>query len=243
MLEVNAVGKKYRDFVLRDISFSLEGGYLTGMVGANGAGKTTLLRILAGIDSHFKGDFSVNGISFRKSPLEVKNKAAYIAEGNSFFWEKTALENAELLGNYYSRWSDEIYGEWLERLQISAKQPLGELSKGGRMKFQIAFAMAHQPCVFLLDEPTAGFDPVFRKEFRNILQELLEDKISVLMSTHIISDLEKIADEIILLENGELVLKENRLELEDSTGRFNLELGGAGHIRGIIRERGERNEI
>lgn len=108
-------------------------------------------------------------------------------------------------------------------MNIPPTKPLYELSKGMKMKFQISFAMAHSPKLLILDEPTAGFDPVFRIDFLNILQDILDRDISILMSTHITSDLDKIADYIILLDNGEIKINDTKESLEDNSKRKQIE--------------------
>lgn len=217
-IECKHIGKIRKDFQLKDISFSLEEGYICGIVGENGAGKTTLMNILAGLDRHFTGEVMVHNISMRANPIAAKNKLAIISEGIRFYTEKSPIENGMLLGKYYKEWNAEVFGEWLKRLEIHERCLLSSYSKGTQMKFQVAFAMAHNPSVLILDEPTAGLDPVFRKEFLSILQETLQDeKTSVLMSTHITSELDKIADYIMVLENGSLTTKDSK---ENLTERF-----------------------
>ena len=117
----------------------------------------------------------------------------------------------------------EDYYIWLDKMNIPKGQPLYQFSKGMKMKFQVSFAMAHSPKFLLLDEPTAGFDPVFRKDFLNMLQDILNQDIGILMSTHITSDLDKIADYIILLDNGEIKINDTKEALEDNFKRKQLE--------------------
>lgn len=137
--------------------------------------------------------------------------------------DKTAYENGVLLGEYFNNWSMEDYYIWLDKMNIPKGQPLYQFSKGMKMKFQVSFAMAHSPKFLLLDEPTAGFDPVFRKDFLSMLQDILNQDIGILMSTHITSDLDKIADYIILLDNGEIKINDTKEALEDNFKRKQLE--------------------
>ena len=112
---------------------------------------------------------------------------------------------------------------WLDKMNLPKGQPLYQFSKGMKMKFQICFAMGHSPKFLLLDEPTAGFDPVFRKDFLNILQYILNQDVGILMSTHITSDLDKIADYIIILDNGEIMINDTKEALEDEFKRSKIE--------------------
>lgn len=217
------VEKKYKDFSLKPISFTMESGYLTGLIGINGAGKTTLINILSGLDTDFQGKIIVNGLDIKENLEEAKQEIGLVSENLSFFMDHTALENGELLGKYFKNWSIENYYIWLDRMNIPPTQPIYEFSKGMKMKFQISFAMAHSPKILILDEPTAGFDPVFRRDFLNILQDILDKYIGILMSTHITSDLDKIADYILLLDNGELKLNDTKEALEDISKRKQVE--------------------
>lgn len=198
------VCKSYKNFSLKSISFELESGYLTGMIGVNGAGKSTLINILAGIDSKYEGHVIIDGSDLRENYEEAKQKIAIVSERISHFMDLTPLENGEMLGAYFENWSMEKFYMWLDRLELPKGQPLYQLSKGMYMKYQLAFAMSYGAKFLLLDEPTAGFDPVFRKDFMRILQEIRDKDIGILMSTHILSDIEHVADYIFEMDHGEV---------------------------------------
>ena len=223
IIKCENIQKKYKSFSLKNINLTIESGYLTGLIGVNGAGKTTLIDILAGIDTNFEGDVTVDGININEDLKRVKEMIGLISEKNTFFLDNTALDNGLMLGKYFKNWSMEEYYLWLDKMNIPKGQPIYQFSKGMKMKFQISFAMAHKPKFLLLDEPTAGFDPVFRKEFIRMLQEILENDIGVLMSTHITSDLDKVADYIILIDNGEIKINDTKEALEDEFKRNRLE--------------------
>lgn len=223
IIKCENIEKNYKNFSLKSLSFNIEAGYLTGLIGVNGAGKTTLINILAGLDKNFKGIVNINGIDIKENPEEAKQQIGVVSEKLSFFMDKTALENGLLLGKYFKNWSMENYYIWLDKMNIPKAQPLYQFSKGMKMKFQISFAMGHSPKFLLLDEPAAGFDPVFRKDFLEMLQDILSEDIGILMSTHITSDLDKIADYIILLDNGEIKLNDTKESLEDNLKRKQME--------------------
>ncbi|WP_352416843.1 ABC transporter ATP-binding protein [Clostridium tertium] len=222
-IQCENIVKKYKDFLLKSVSLTIKPGYLTGLIGVNGAGKTTLINIISGLDTDFEGKVNINGIDIKKNTSEAKQEIGLISEKLSFFMDKTAYENGVLLGEYFNNWSMEDYYIWLDKMNIPKGQPLYQFSKGMKMKFQVSFAMAHSPKFLLLDEPTAGFDPVFRKDFLNMLQDILNQDIGILMSTHITSDLDKIADYIILLDNGEIKINDTKEALEDNFKRKQLE--------------------
>lgn len=219
IIQCKNIEKDYKNFSLKSLSFNIEAGYLTGLIGANGAGKTTLINILAGLDTDFKGIVNINGIDIKENPEEVKQQIGVVSEKISFFMDNTALENGLILGKYFKNWSMENYYIWLDKMNIPKAQPLYQFSKGMKMKFQISFAMGHSPKFLLLDEPSAGFDPVFRKDFLGMLQDILSQDIGILMSTHITSDLDKIADYIIVLDNGEIKLNDTKEAIEDNLKR------------------------
>lgn len=223
IIKCENIEKNYKDFYLKSLSFTIEAGYLTGLIGVNGAGKTTLINILAGLDTDFQGIVTINGTDIKKDLEEAKQQIGVVSEKLSFFMDNTALENGLLLGKYFKNWSMEDYYIWLDKMNIPKGQPLYQFSKGMKMKFQISFAMAHSPKFLLLDEPAAGFDPVFRKDFLRMLQDILNKDIGILMSTHITSDLDKIADYIILLDNGEIKLNDTKEVLEDNLKRTQMD--------------------
>lgn len=223
IIKCENIEKNYKKFFLKSLSFTIKPGYLTGLIGVNGAGKTTLINIIAGLDTDFQGRVSINGIDIKKNPEEAKEQIGVVSEKLSFFMDNTVLENGLLLGKYFKNWSMENYYIWLDKMDIPKGKPLYEFSKGMKMKFQISFAMGHSPKFLLLDEPAAGFDPVFRKDFLRMLQDILNEDIGILMSTHITSDLDKIADYIILLDNGEIKLNDTKEALEDNLKRKQME--------------------
>ena len=171
-IQCENIVKKYKDFLLKSVSLTIKPGYLTGLIGVNGSGKTTLINIIAGLDTDFEGKVNINGIDIKKNTSEAKQEIGLISEKLSFFMDKTAYENGVLLGEYFNNWSMEDYYIWLDKMNIPKGQPLYQFSKGMKMKFQVSFAMAHSPKFLLLDEPTAGFDPVFRKDFLSMLQDI-----------------------------------------------------------------------
>lgn len=223
IIKCDNVNKIYKDFSLKSISLNIESGYLTGLIGVNGAGKTTLINILAGIDDNFTGKVLINDIDIKKNPAKAKEEIGLVSEKLTFFLDKTAYENGILLGEYFKNWNMNNFYLWLDKMNLPKGQPLYQFSKGMKMKFQICFAMAHSPKFLLLDEPTAGFDPVFRKDFLNMLQDILNQDVGILMSTHITTDLDKIADYIIVLDNGEIIINDTKEALEDEFKRNKIE--------------------
>lgn len=215
LLVVEQVNKRYKDFSLKDISFTLPGGYILGLIGKNGAGKTTLMNCLIG-SVDYKGRISVEGATNTLHKRSATEKIGFIVEDAPFFKKETLGKNGELLGALYEDWDEKKFYAYLSRLELHYDMVYGELSKGMETKFQLAFALAHSPRLLILDEPTGGLDPVFRRSFLKILQDMVnEEMLSVIISTHLTTDLDKVADYVMLLDEGEIVFYEDKETLSD----------------------------
>lgn len=215
LLEVNKVSKKWKDFSLQDITFSLPKGYILGLIGKNGAGKSTLMNCLIGaID--YKGEIWVLGKKNSVDERAASEQIGFLIEDGPFMKKESLLDNGRFLGNMYQNFEMDIFRSYLQKFELYEGRQYQELSKGMEIKFQLAFALAHSPKLLILDEATAGLDPVFRREFLHILQNLVsEQKISVIISTHLTTDLDKVADYIMLLDEGKMVFYEDKETLQD----------------------------
>ncbi len=215
ILEVKHVTKKYKDFTLSDISFSLPEGYILGLIGKNGAGKTTLMNCLIGcID--YQGEVIIDGVMNTIHERLASDKIGFIVEKGPFFMKATLLENGELFGRFYQDFDEEKFLKLLLEFGLYYDTEYEKLSKGMETKFQLAFALAHSPKVLVLDEPTGGLDPSFRRTFLNILQTVVEkENTSIIISTHLTTDLDKVADYIMMLDDGKMVLFEDKESLLD----------------------------
>lgn len=203
--------KKAETFQLRDLSFKVEEGYMTGLVGVNGAGKTTLFHMLMNVLTDYEGEILLNGKDIR-SNYEDRQKVGFISEEPRFIMKKSLLENAALMGYFYDDYSEIAFKEQMERLEVPYAREFGKCSRGEKIKFQLAFALAHDSRLLLIDEGTAGMDPVYKKEFFRFLHSFMESEShTVLMSTHQIEEVNRHMDHLLLLKNGraELVSSEN----------------------------------
>ena len=206
LLEVNHITGKKKGFHLQDIHFSLEEGYLLGITGKNGAGKTTLFRYIMEQKSQYDGEILLDGKNIQTNREEAMNKIGFVSEERIFFENYTIAGNAELLGIFYQLWDQKKFEELIEKMGLKLGMKLGRLSRGERIKFQIAFAVAQKPRLYLMDEPTAGMDPIFRKEFFRIVQELLMDgDSSVIMTSHIQEEIEEKMDIKAVMDKGRLI--------------------------------------
>ena len=205
-LEVNGVSKKYKAFGINDLSLKLEKGVIMGLVGQNGAGKTTLIKLIMNIVNSDGGEVSIYGHDNIKEEPEVKNIIGYIADEEYMYFNYTLEKYRRIFSMAFDKWNDEVFYAYCKKFDLPLKKKFKEYSKGMKTKAMIALALAHDPKLLIMDEPTAGLDPVARIEILDILRDFVGDgERSVLFSTHITSDLDKIADYITLIINGEIV--------------------------------------
>lgn len=236
LLEVHGLSKQYSSFSLQDISFSLEAGYILGLTGRNGAGKTTLLRQLIHPETVSGGSIVLDGTDVTRHPFAAKQKIGLLMEENPFLQDRTLEANGELLGAFYEQFSKEKFYGYLKQFELNREAKYRDLSRGMRMKFQLAFALAHRPKLLLLDEATGGLDVVFRREFYYLLQEAVEQElVSVIISTHMTEDLDKVADYVAFLENGRLKFCESREDLCERYRTYLQKLYGAEAGKGAVR--------
>ena len=211
ILEVTGLEKKYENFKLKGIDFSLPEGCITGFIGINGAGKTTTINSILDIIHRDRGNIKFFGKSLAGNEKEIKNRIGIVFDDGYFYDELSMEEMKSIIAPSYSRWSDKCYRDYMERFSLDPNQRIETLSKGMKMKFSLVLALSHQADLLIMDEPTSGLDPLMRSQFLEILKEYMkEGGKGALFSTHIVSDLEKVADLLILIDNGESLLKEEK---------------------------------
>lgn len=216
VIEVNKLNYWTKQLKLKNINFNVKKGYVTGFIGANGAGKTTIIRIIMGLLKEQSGDLKVLGEKLESNPVEIKNKIGFVYS-ELYMYENWNIKTIEsVISKYYEKWDHQIFQRYIEQFKLPFKQKIKQFSTGMKMKLSLAIALSHHAELYILDEPTAGLDPIVRNEVLEILQkELIDEDKTVFFSTHIISDLEKIADYIIYLKNGSIVLEESVEELRE----------------------------
>ena len=236
MIELTNVSKKLGDFWLKDITFFIPKGYIMGLIGANGAGKTTLIHLLMGLYKPTKGSVKVNGRESSIEEIAVRNEIGYVLNEEGLFTDNlTLLQNGDLYGKYYEKYDRELLKNYCERFELKADKKLREHSKGEKLKFQFAFALAHKPSLLILDEPTASFDPEFREEFVKVLMEFMEnEEHGIVLATHLTRDLERLADYITFIDNGKLIFSLDRGTMED---RYRLVSGEEYKVNLISQDR------
>lgn len=212
--QVNGRTRGRRRFRLTDISFALPAGYIMGLIGKNGAGKTTFFDYIMNESRRYAGEMCLDGRDIHDDHLWTLDQIGFVSEKNEFMELRTAEQNAQLLGRFYSDFDMALFEEMLEQMEISGKKTLGKMSRGELMKFQLAFAAAHRPKLYLMDEATAGMDPVFRIDFYRLLRRFIQDEsCSVILSTHLEEEIEKQLDYVGMLESGRFIsFRENTPE-------------------------------
>ncbi len=217
ILEVSGLEKRYGDFALRDISFYLPEGCITGFVGVNGAGKTTTLRSVLGLTNKVSGNISFFGMDMDGNENKIKDRIGIVLDGGCFYDELTLSEMKNVIAPAYGNWCEGDFMGYMEQFSLDPKQKIGTLSKGMRMKYALALALSHKAELLIMDEPTSGLDPLVRGQLLSILKDYMgRGGRGVFFSTHITSDLEKIADMLIMIDNGEIVFQEEKDRLLDS---------------------------
>ena len=205
-LEFAGVSKIYDRFALRDVSFSVPPGYIVGLVGPNGAGKTTLMRLALGLAATDAGTVRVFGQDPRHAATEVRARIGFVHEAATFYDYLSVERVAAIVASFYPTWDAALFARLLDEFSVPRRTHVGSLSRGTRMKFALALALAHRAELLLLDEPTTGLDPVFRDSLLDRLSEAIGDgRTSVLFSTQMMADLERIADFIVLIRDGRLL--------------------------------------
>lgn len=214
MIKLNKVKKLIGTFQLRDITLDIPTGYIIGLVGANGCGKTSLLHILMGLYQPNEGEVEIMGQNYREHEDELHDMLGVVLQERLYEDHMTLLENASYFGRFYSKYDAKYFLQLLGSYGLDPKKKYKHLSKGEELKFQFAFALAHHPKLLLLDEPTGNFDPDFREEFLASLMDFIADgEHSVILATHLTDDLDRIADYLIYMENGSILLATDMEEL------------------------------
>jgi ABC-2 type transport system ATP-binding protein len=214
ILEVKNLNKRYPKFQLKDVSFSLDEGYIMGFVGSNGAGKTTTLKSILGLVNADSGSVRIFGQDYAQSEPGIKPQIGFMFGGVDYYAKSRLGRVTNVIKRFYTCWDDAVYARYIKKFGLDEDKKLEELSNGMKHKYALTLALSHHAQLFILDEPTSGLDPVARDDLLELFQELIEDgKKSILFSTHITSDLEKCADYITYIENGRIIASDTRDDL------------------------------
>ncbi|HHV97991.1 MAG TPA: ABC transporter ATP-binding protein [Clostridiaceae bacterium] len=224
VLEIKGLSKRFKDFSLKDINLSLCSGYIMGFIGPNGAGKSTTIKLIMNLIKKDEGEIKIFGMDNIKNEQEVKNRIGFVLDENYFYEELTVEEMRWVLAPAYKDWNENTFQKYLKEFQLPPKKKIKELSKGMKMKFSLAIALSHNADLLIMDEPTSGLDPLVRSELLDILSEVIQDENkAVFFSTHITSDLDKIADFITMINQGEIILS---MPKDDILNNYGIVKGG-----------------
>ncbi len=219
VLEVKDLCKKYMGFELKNVNFIIPKGMIIGLIGENGAGKTTTIKAILNIIDKDKGQVKIFGLDLQQNEKKIKQDIGVVLD-DSFLSEYLNPKSiSKIMKNFYPNWDEKLYFKYLEKFELPLDKISKEFSSGMKMKLKIATAISHKPKLLILDEPTSGLDPVARNDILDIFQEFIEDgEHSILLSSHITSDLEHIADYITFINNGEIIFTKPKDELTENFG-------------------------
>lgn len=216
-LEIKGLCKAFKDFRLQEASFSLPQGYIMGFVGKNGAGKTTTIRLILNMIPRDGGSVEVFGMDNLLMEKAIKQDIGVVFDDIFFVDSWRVMDVERAVKGFYEKWDHTLYRKYMADFDLKADKRVGELSRGMKMKLMLAVALSHQAKLLILDEPTSGLDPVARDELLDILSDYISDgEKTILFSTHITSDLEKIADYITLIDNGRIFYTGTKDDLLES---------------------------
>ena len=219
ILQVENLTKQYHDFKLDQVSFSLPKGTIMGLVGENGAGKSTTLSAILGLIRKDGGSVTLWGRELSEKSKALKEDIGVVFDGINFYETLTPAKVGKISAAAYTQWDDHLYHEYLKRFQLPESREIKSLSKGMKMKLSIAAALSHNPRLLILDEATSGLDPVMRDDILEVFLEFVQDEEhSILMSSHISTDLEKVADYITFIHQGKVLFSKPKDELRYEYG-------------------------
>ena len=204
IVELKDVCKSYPAFSLKNVSFSLESGRITGFIGRNGAGKTTTIKSMLNLIHTDSGEISYFGMPLAGNETEIKQRIGYSTGTVSWYPRKTIREIISVTKSFYRSWDEDAYRRYMELFALDERKKPIELSEGMKVKFNLLLALSHRAEVLILDEPTSGLDPFSRDELLELFKTLGGHGATILFSTHITSDLERCADDIVYISSGQI---------------------------------------
>ena len=219
VLKLENVTKRYPDFTLDNVSFSVPKGCICGFIGQNGAGKTTTIQLILDIIKKDGGTIEVMGQSMEENGVALKEEIGVVYDEMGFHEFMTPNEINTMMKHVYKNWQQDAFFDYLKRFSLPRKKRCGAFSRGMRMKLQIAVALSHNAQLLIMDEPTSGLDPIVRNEMLQIFQEfVMDENHTILLSSHITGDLERIADMVVFIDHGKIVLAGNKDEILENHG-------------------------
>lgn len=216
LLKVSGLTKNYETFKLDQVSFQIPKGYIMGFVGQNGSGKSTTIKCIMDLIRYDAGQIQLFGRNSGTLTEKLKERIGYVSEDPTFYEEMTVEWTGRFIGSFYPKWDTALFTKLLSRFQVDKRKKVKELSRGMKVKLSLALAMSHHPELLILDEPTSGLDPVVRSELLDVFLEIIQNEnCSIFFSSHISTDIEKVADYITMIHNGKIVFSTDKHTLLD----------------------------
>jgi len=211
LAEVRNVEKNFPGFALKDVTFDIKKGFITGFIGPNGAGKTTVIRCMMDLLHIDNGSIHIFGETHQENTKAIKQKIGFVYDGDYFYEDLSIEQNKRLIAPFYHEWDDDLFFAYLKRFNLPRKRKIKHLSRGMKIKFSLAVALSHNAQLIIMDEPTSGLDPVFRRELMELLLDIMQDENkAIFFSTHITTDLEKVADYLTFIHEGNIVFSKEK---------------------------------
>lgn len=216
VIELRSISKEFKEFSFDSIDLQIKQGYTTGLIGANGTGKTTLIKLIMNLLKPDEGEVRLFGLDYATHEKSIKDRIGFVFDSNIFYESLKLKDISRIIAPAYTQWDSDQFQAYVDRFELPLNKPIKHFSKGMQMKASIALALSHHAELIIMDEPTAGLDPTFRRELLDIFQEeMLNENRSIFFSTHTTSDLERFADYIVLIDQGEILFHERMDELQE----------------------------
>lgn len=216
IVEIKNLSKNYnKKEVLKNINFNIAEGQIVGLFGPNGSGKTTLIKIMAGLLKEYSGDLKIGG---ENVGVYTKSIVSYLPEKTYFNKNTTPQDAISIFSDFYTDFNADKAKSMLKELSLSETQRIGTMSKGMQEKLQLIMVMSREARLYLLDEPLGGVDPASRDYILDTIIKNYNEKSSILLSTHLIHDVERIFDKAIFIKDGNIVLNEYVDVIRDEKG-------------------------
>lgn len=216
VIELQNVTKTFKGFELKDLSISVKKGFVTGFIGGNGVGKSTTIKLIMNLLQPDSGTISLFGLNYKKYEKEIKQRIGFVFDNNIFYENVTLTEMKNMIKPAYKVWDDSTFNRYVDMFELPLRKEIKTFSKGMMMKASLAIALSHNAELIIMDEPTSGLDPIFRRELLDILHELMQTgERTIFFSTHITTDLDRIADYITFIHNGQHIFTKEYYKIEE----------------------------
>lgn len=234
VVEFQGVEKTFDHFKLKELNLKIKKGYITGFIGPNGSGKTTTLKLMMQLLRADQGRVTIFGQEMTQQNYQLKDRIGFVYAENVLYKSQTVAQIGKLVSRFYSKWDQAVFDQYIEKFNLPLDSKVDKLSTGMKTKLSLALALSHHAELIILDEPTSGLDPVVRRHILDVLFELIQDEDkTIFFSSHITQDIEKIADYIIFIKDGEIIFDEEKYNILE---RYKLVKGPVDLLDGDIRD-------